>query len=68
MNQFINKILKYILIGLLTGLSLRYVPTNPIPQNEVLMICFIISIGYAILDRILPSIYFETNTEESLDI
>ena len=44
MNQFINKILKYILIGLLTGLSLRYVPTNPIPQNEVLMICFIISI------------------------
>jgi|SaaInlV_165m_DNA_1040744.scaffolds.fasta_scaffold34844_2 hypothetical protein len=68
MNEFINKILKYILIGIITGLSLRYIPENPIPQQDILMVSFIISIGYAILDRILPSIYFENKSNDKSDI
>jgi hypothetical protein len=50
-----NHILKYILIGLITMLSIRYIPTTTLLQNDILMISFVVSISYAIIDTILPS-------------
>lgn len=50
-----NHILKYILIGLITIVAIKYLPTTTLLQNDILMIGFIVSICYALLDVILPS-------------
>ena len=50
-----NRILKYILIGLITIIAIKYIPTTTLLNNDILMIGFIVSIAYAILDTILPS-------------
>ena len=48
-------ILKYILIGLITMLAIKYIPTTTLLQMDILMISFIVSISYALLDIVLPS-------------
>jgi hypothetical protein len=63
MNDIYNKVLKYILISLVTYLSLSFVPSNEIKNKESLMITFIVAISYAILDRILPSIQFNSDKD-----
>ena len=50
-----NHILKYILIGLITMLAIKYIPTTTLLQTDILMISFIVAISYALLDIILPS-------------
>jgi hypothetical protein len=50
-----NRIIKYILIGILTFISIRYLPTNALIDQEIIAIALIISIGYAIMDKLLPS-------------
>ena len=51
--------LKYILIGIITFLSIRYVPTTTLLQEDILIISFIVSIAYALIDTILPSYYYK---------
>jgi hypothetical protein len=56
MKQYnMNRILKYILIGLITMIAIKYMPTTTLLNNDILIIGFIVSIAYAILDTILPS-------------
>lgn len=50
-----NRIIKYILIGLLTILSIRYIPSHALLDEEILIVAFIVSIGYALLDKLIPS-------------
>ncbi len=50
-----RSILKYILIGLITVVAIKYIPTTTLLRNDILMIGFIVSIAYAILDTLLPS-------------
>ena len=52
-----NYIIKYILIGLITALSIKYIPTTTLLQKDIIIISIIVSISYAIIDSILPSIY-----------
>ena len=49
-------ILKYILIGIITFVAIRYIPTTTLLQEDILIISFIISIAYAIIDTTMPSI------------
>ena len=63
MNDIYNKLLKYILISLVTYLSLSFIPSKEIKNKESLMITFIVAISYAILDRILPSIQFNSDKD-----
>ena len=49
-------ILKYILIGIITFVAIRYIPTTTLLQEDILIISFIVSIAYAIIDTIMPSI------------
>jgi hypothetical protein len=56
MNENINKLLKYLIMGLISCLTLYFIPEITIVPDEILMISFVISISYAILDRIMPSI------------
>ena len=50
-----NHIIKYILIGLITMVAIKYIPTTTLLNNDILMISFVVSISYAIIDIILPS-------------
>ncbi len=50
-----NRILKYILIGLLTFLLIRYVPEHALDDYEIISVSMCVSIGYAIMDKLLPS-------------
>jgi uncharacterized BrkB/YihY/UPF0761 family membrane protein len=61
-NTFnIEKIIKYILMSLITILCLRYIPNNPLKINDIIIISLIISIVYAILDIISPAIKIYNN-------
>jgi len=64
MGDNTNKLLKYILMGLISAISLYYVPSTSILYDEILMVSFVISICYAILDRIMPSIIMIENNKE----
>ena len=50
-----NRVLKYILIGLLTFLLIRYVPEHALDDYEIVAVAMCVSIGYAIMDKMLPS-------------
>ena len=61
----INYIIKYILIGLITALSIKYIPTTTLLQKDIVIISIIVSISYAIIDSILPSIYINNNENKA---
>ena len=50
-----NRIIKYFLIGLIAFIAIRYVPSNALNDLEIIAVSMIISIGYAIIDKLLPS-------------
>ena len=50
-----NKIIKYFLIGLISFIAIRYIPSNALNDMEILIVSMIVSIGYAIIDKLLPS-------------
>jgi hypothetical protein len=52
-----NIILKYLLMTLLTMISSIYLVETNIPMYDVLTLSISVSIFYALLDRVLPSIY-----------
>ena len=57
-----KRIIKYILMGLVILVSLRYVPAQLLDNSELLMISFISSISFAILDMLSPSILISQKT------
>jgi len=52
----LQKITKYILMGLIVVVALKYIPDNQIKNKEIIMIGATSSISYAILDMISPAI------------
>ena len=57
-----KRIVKYILMGLVTMSSLRYVPNQLIDTTTILTISCIVSISFAILDMVSPSILISQKT------
>ena len=55
-NQPINKIIKYILMGLFIFLALRYVPNQLLKFNENVIISILSIIVFIVLDTVSPSI------------
>ena len=51
-----KKIVKYLLFGLIISISVRYVPSTQISNNEIIIIGAIASITFGILDMLSPSI------------
>uniref|UniRef100_A0A6C0DB05 Uncharacterized protein n=1 Tax=viral metagenome TaxID=1070528 RepID=A0A6C0DB05_9ZZZZ len=51
-----KKIIKYLLFGLIVGISTRYIPQNTIQTKEIVMIGAIASISFGIIDMVSPSI------------
>ncbi len=57
-----KRIIKYILIGLVMIVSLRYIPSQLLDMYDLLTISSIASITFAILDMISPSILISQKT------
>ena len=55
-NSYVEKIIKYLIISLITICSLKYIPDTILKTNELIIIGSITSITYAIFDIISPSI------------
>jgi len=51
-----NRAIKYLLMGLITSIFVRYIPQIMISDKNIIIISCLVSISYAILDRISPSI------------
>ncbi len=58
MNQ---RIVKYLLIGLIVSIATRYTPIIPQKNREIIIIGCSASISFAIIDMISPTIKFEDN-------
>jgi hypothetical protein len=52
----IQKVTKYILMGLIVVFAIRYIPNISLKNEEIIMIGAISSIAYAILDMVAPTI------------
>jgi hypothetical protein len=50
-----SRIIKYFLIGLIAFVAIRYIPSNALDDMEILVVSMIVSIGYAIIDKLAPS-------------
>jgi hypothetical protein len=57
--MILNRIIKYILIGLIAFIATRYIPSVALNNDETIAIVICISIGYAIIDKLLPSYIFK---------
>jgi hypothetical protein len=55
-NSYVEKIIKYLIIGLIVVSALKYIPETMLKTNELIIIGSITSITYAIFDIISPSI------------
>jgi hypothetical protein len=55
--MLINRIIKYILIGIITILAVVNIIDFTVSNEELAMIGFVVAIAYAILDKLLPSIH-----------
>jgi hypothetical protein len=56
-----NRIIKYLLIGLLSFIAIRYVPSNALADKDIIIVSMIISMGYATIDKLLPTYINKTN-------
>lgn len=51
-----RRIIKYILMGFIILVAVRYIPHQPIETNEIIMIALTSSISFGMLDMVSPSI------------
>ena len=63
-NLDIERIIKYILLGLVVLLATKYIPNNSLPTKELVMIAATSAIAFAILDMISPSVKITNNNEK----
>jgi hypothetical protein len=50
-----SRIIKYFLIGLIAFIAIRYIPASALDDMEILVVSMIVSIGYAVIDKLMPS-------------
>ncbi len=51
-----KRLTKYILMGFIVLVAIRYIPSKTLDSKEILMIAFISSITFGILDMVSPSV------------
>jgi len=61
LNSIVNKLIKYVIMSLLMYSSVSFIPEQPVNTIDTLKITFVVSILFAIFDRIFPSIYYNDN-------
>jgi len=63
-NLNIERIIKYILLGLVVLIATKYIPNNSLPNKEIIMIAATSAIAFAILDMISPSVKVVNNSTQ----
>jgi hypothetical protein len=61
--SYVQRLTKYILMGLIVVIAIRYIPENIIQTKEIIMIGATTSIAFAILDMISPAICIQQNKD-----
>ena len=61
----VNKLIKYVIMSLLIYSSVSFIPEQQINNIDTLKITFIISILFAIFDRMFPSINYNDKSDKS---
>jgi hypothetical protein len=51
-----NRAIKYVLMAFITSILVRYIPEIMVSDKNIIIISCLVSISYAILDRLSPSI------------
>lgn len=54
--EITKRIMKYLIMGTVVGIVVRYIPEIPVPNKELIIISMITSMSYALLDMVSPSI------------
>ena len=60
----LQKITKYILMGLIVVLATKYIPDNNLQIKEIIMIGATSSISFAILDMISPAVLIQSKVTQ----
>ena len=55
-NYNIERIIKYIILGLVVLIATKYIPEKSLPLKELIMISATSSIAFSILDMVSPSV------------
>jgi hypothetical protein len=55
----VERLIKYVLLGLIVILALLYIPENKLPTKELIMIGATTSIAFAILDMVSPTLRYK---------
>ena len=61
----LERIIKYIIMGLVVVIATRYIPDILIPTKELIMIGATSSIAFAILDMVSPAIKVNQNNQNN---
>jgi len=64
-NLKLERIIKYIIMGLVVVIATRYIPDILIPTKELIMIGATSSITFAILDMVSPAIKVNQNNQNN---
>ena len=66
-NLNIERIIKYILLGLVVLVATKYIPENSLPNKEIIMIAATSAIAFSILDMVSPSVKISKNKVDNDD-
>ena len=55
-NLNIERVIKYILLGLVVLIATKYIPEQVLPTKELIMISATSAIAFSILDMVSPSV------------
>ena len=64
----VQRLTKYILMGLIVVIATRYIPDNVMQTKEIIMIGATSSIAFAILDMISPAIHIQQVKSEEKSV
>ena len=65
-REVLRRLLKYIVLVLISGSAIYVIPKNKINNNEIIYISLIIGMVFCILDIITPSIQIIVKNEEDV--
>ena len=60
----VERMIKYILLGLIVVLATRYIPDTQLPTKELLMIGATSTIAFAILDLVSPAVRIQNKSNQ----
>jgi hypothetical protein len=66
-NLNIERIIKYILLGLVVLVATKYIPEKSLPDKEIIMIAATSAIAFSILDMVSPSVKISKNNNDDME-